>query len=122
MLELSPYLIVTIFNLIKKKRGITEKEITEALRNQTGLESIRLTEAIQKSITFLLESKLIAKFPGEQIRYKKVDKAELSISDSIALANNLGIKCEKITIKPIYNQFIESLKKQFKGTEFTHFS
>ncbi len=84
MLELSPYLIVTIFNLIKKKRGITEKEITEALRNQTGLESIRLTEAIQKSITFLLESKLIAKFPGEQIRYKKVDKAELSIADSIA--------------------------------------
>jgi len=83
MLELSPYLIVTLFNLIKKNRGIAEEEIIQSLSKQTGLESSRLKEVIRKSLTFLLESKLIVALPGESLRYKKADKAELSISDSI---------------------------------------
>ena len=83
MLELSPYLIVAVFNQIKNNRGISESEIVTHLLKKTGLESERIKESIIKSITFLLESKLISVLPGEKKKYKKVDRAKLSISDSI---------------------------------------
>ncbi|MGC9779903.1 MAG: hypothetical protein HZR80_11720 [Candidatus Heimdallarchaeota archaeon] len=84
MLELSPYLIVAVFNQIKNNRGVSEEEIVNNLLKKTGLESDRIKESIKKSIDFLLDSKLIAVLPGEKKRYKKVDKAELSISESIS--------------------------------------
>ena len=84
MLELSPYLIVTVFNIIKSNRGIPEEDIINNLIQKTGFSSERIRELILKSIQFLLDSKLISVLPGEITKYKKADKAKLSISESIS--------------------------------------
>lgn len=44
--------------------------------------------------------------------------SEGSISDSVQLANNLGIQIHEIPIKPIYDAFINQLDPLFKETEF----
>ena len=66
MLELSPYLIVAVFNQVKNNRGISEREIVAHLLKKTGLESERIKESIIKSIKFLLEAKLISVLTGEK--------------------------------------------------------
>lgn len=99
MLELSPYLIVSIFNYIKRNRGITEAGILEHMRSKTGLDAERLKDSTLKSISFLLESKLITRLPGEIIKYKKSDKAKLSISDSIS--NGFTRKAKEIARRTV---------------------
>lgn len=44
--------------------------------------------------------------------------SEGSISDSLALAENLNIKCDVIPIKQMYNSYLEALKESFKNTDF----
>jgi len=41
-----------------------------------------------------------------------------SVADSIDLAKNLGIACDVIPIKDIYNSYLRTLAPQFEGTEF----
>lgn len=41
-----------------------------------------------------------------------------SIADSLSLAKNLGIRCEQIAIKPLYDQFLKQLDPLFSGTDF----
>ncbi|OAN62502.1 NAD+ synthase [Balneola sp. EhC07] len=41
-----------------------------------------------------------------------------SVSDSETLAQNLGIKLHEITIKSIYDSYLDQLKPVFEGTEF----
>jgi hypothetical protein len=94
MLELSPYLIVTIFNIIKHKRGVSEKEIIHQLVTKTGVDTERVKESIKKSVQFLLDSKLITALPGETKKYKKIDKVNFSISDSIS--NGFARKAKEI--------------------------
>ena len=99
MLELSPYLIVAVFNLIKAKRGISEEEIIEHLESKTGIDSERIKSLIEKSISFLIESKLISFIPDEKKKYKKADKATLSISESIS--NGFTRKAKEIARRTI---------------------
>ncbi|NHJ85951.1 MAG: DNA double-strand break repair nuclease NurA [Asgard group archaeon] len=99
MLELSPYLIVTVFNLVKNNRGISEEELIDQLVKKTGLDSENVKQSIQKSISFLLDSKLIETLSGEIKRYKKADKAKLSISDSIA--NGFTRKAKEIARRTV---------------------
>ncbi len=44
--------------------------------------------------------------------------SEGSVSDSVQLANNLGIQIHEIPIKPIFDAFINQLNPLFKETEF----
>lgn len=44
--------------------------------------------------------------------------SEHSLSDSIQLAENLGISYEIISITPVYEAFLQSLHKPFSGTPF----
>jgi NAD+ synthase (glutamine-hydrolysing) len=44
--------------------------------------------------------------------------SEHSVTDSIQLAENLGIAYELLPINPIYDSFIQSLQKPFRGTTF----
>jgi hypothetical protein len=99
MLELSPYLIVTVFNIIKNNRGISEEVILERVHKRIGLISNRLKEQTLKSIEFLLDSKLITKYPGEKRQYKKADKAQLSISESIT--NGFTRKAKEIARRTV---------------------
>ncbi|NHJ04843.1 MAG: hypothetical protein EAX90_08465 [Candidatus Heimdallarchaeota archaeon] len=98
-MELSPYLIVAIFNLIKNNRGISEEEIIEQLTKKTGIDNEKIRNSILKSITFLIESKLISDLPGENKRFKKADKAQLSISESIS--NGFTRKAKEIARRTI---------------------
>ncbi|XWN37886.1 MAG: NAD+ synthase [Balneola sp.] len=41
-----------------------------------------------------------------------------SVTDSKTLADNLGIKLHEITIKPIYDSYLDQLEPVFEGTEF----
>ncbi len=41
-----------------------------------------------------------------------------SVKDAEQLAKNLGIHYDKISVEPMYESFLESLKKQFEGTSF----
>lgn len=99
MLELSPYLIVTVFNIIKNNRGISQEEILETVNKKIGLDSDRVNESILKSIDFLVESKLITILPREGKKYKKVDKAHLSISESIT--NGFTRKAKEIARRTV---------------------
>ncbi|HUT80371.1 MAG TPA: DNA double-strand break repair nuclease NurA [Candidatus Bathyarchaeia archaeon] len=99
MLELSPYLIVTTFNMIKNNRGISDEEIIEQVHKKTGLSSERLKETIIKSIDFLLDAKLIEVLPAEKKKYKKADKAKLSISESIS--NGFTRKAKEIARRTV---------------------
>ena len=99
MLELSPYLIVAVFNLIKNNRGISEEEITTHLTKKTGLDNEKIKSSILKSISFLIDSNLITFLPGEKKKFKKSDKAELSISDSIS--NGFTRKAKEIAQRTI---------------------
>ncbi|NHK32940.1 MAG: DNA double-strand break repair nuclease NurA [Asgard group archaeon] len=99
MLELSPYLIVTIFNIIKNNRGISQEEIMEKVHNKIGLVSERVNDSIIKSTEFLIEAKLITTLPGERKKYKKADKAQLSISESIT--NGFTRKAKEIARRTV---------------------
>jgi hypothetical protein len=83
MLELSPYIIVLLFNLIKKFRGITKDELFEKLSQRTTMKPDRLERVFNKSLEFLLEAELINCSKSKPYRYKKADKATLSISKSV---------------------------------------
>ena len=99
MLELSPYLIVAIFNLIKNNRGISEVEIIDHILQKTGIDNEKIKTTVRKSITFLLDSKLISNLPGETKKYKKADKAKLSISESIS--NGFTRKAKEIARRTV---------------------
>ncbi|NHJ46472.1 MAG: DNA double-strand break repair nuclease NurA [Asgard group archaeon] len=99
MLELSPYLIVTVFNIIKNNRGISEEDIIERVHKKTGLRTDRLKDQTIKSISFLLEAKLITIYPGEKNKYKKAEKAQLSISESIT--NGFTRKAKEIARRTV---------------------
>ena len=42
-----------------------------------------------------------------------------SVTDAMKLAENLGIKCEKVEIEPIYNSFMKGLEPIFQGLPFS---
>lgn len=99
MLELSPYLIVAVFNLIKNNRGISEDEIIERIFQKTGIENEKVKVTIVKSIAFLIDSKLINSLPSDKKKYKKADKAKLSISESIS--NGFTRKAKEIARRTV---------------------
>ncbi|MFW9923486.1 MAG: DNA double-strand break repair nuclease NurA [Candidatus Thorarchaeota archaeon] len=99
MLELSPYLIVAVFNLIKNNRGISDEEIIERLLQKTGIDNEKMKNSISKSINFLIESNLIVSLPSESRKFKKADKAQLSISESIS--NGFTRKAKEIARRTI---------------------
>lgn len=113
MLELSPYLIVTIFNLIKRYRGITEEELIEKLVAKSGIDQEKITTSVTQSLNFLLDSNLITKLPGEKKKYKKVDKAELSISDSIS--NGFTRKAKEIARRTVTTVPGEKIRETLVG-------
>ncbi|NHJ38763.1 MAG: DNA double-strand break repair nuclease NurA [Asgard group archaeon] len=113
MLELSPYLIVTIFNIIKNNRGINQDEIIEIVNKKIGLESERVNESILKSIEFLEESKLITIMPGESKKYKKADKAQLSISESIT--NGFTRKAKEIARRTVSTVPADKIRNALLG-------
>ena len=115
MLELSPYLIVSIFNHIKKNRGISEDEIVNHVKNKTGLTAERLRESTSKSINFLLDSKLITLLSGETKKYKKASKAQLSISESIS--NGFTRKAKEIARRTVSTVPANKIREALMGNK-----
>lgn len=99
MLELSPYLIVTTFNLIRRNRGITQEDLIEKIKEQTEIHRESWEEAILNSVKFLLDANLITKLPGVPTRFKKADKADLSISE--AISNGFARKAKEIARRTV---------------------
>ncbi|MHA1212285.1 MAG: hypothetical protein ACTSSH_07475, partial [Candidatus Heimdallarchaeota archaeon] len=85
--------------MIKNNRGISDVELVDQVHKKTGLTSDRLKDSTVKSINFLLDSKLINELPGEKKKYKKADKAKLSISDSIS--NGFTRKAKEIARRTV---------------------
>ena len=41
-----------------------------------------------------------------------------SVDDSVSLCKNLGVRCENISISPVFNEYLKSLDKSFAGKSF----
>lgn len=90
---------------------------------------LRKSKAAKKVILGLsggIDSALVAVIAKEALGAENVIAVTMpsgfsskgSVSDSEALAQNLGIKLHEIGIKPIYDSYLDQLEPLFEGTEF----
>lgn len=79
---------------------------------------IGLSGGIDSALTAAIAVEALGKDNVRGICMPSKFSSEGSVTDSYALAKNLGISCDTIPIKGIYDSYLEALKNQFEGTEF----
>lgn len=79
---------------------------------------IGLSGGIDSALTAAIAVEALGKENVRGITMPSKFSSHGSVADSLDLAENLGISCDIIPIKDIYNSYISTLEPQFKGTEF----
>lgn len=77
-----------------------------------------LSGGIDSALVAALAAKALGPENVHAIMMPSAFSSKGSIDDSVKLADNLGISCEKIEIEPIFQQFLTQLKPTFKDLPF----
>lgn len=78
-----------------------------------------LSGGIDSALTLVLAERALGKENVWAILMPSEFSSAHSISDSVELANKLGIRYDEIPIKNLYNGYLKELEPFFKGTEFS---
>ncbi|HEY9842190.1 MAG TPA: NAD+ synthase [Candidatus Obscuribacterales bacterium] len=84
---------------------------------KTGFKSVvlGLSGGIDSAVTAALAVKALGTANVTGVAMPSQYSSEGSVSDALALAQNLGIRCETIPIRPMFDAFRASLGQVFKG-------
>ena len=107
-----------------KKEEQLFKSLVFGLREY--LAKTELTSDVLLGLSGGIDSALVSVIATEAMGPKHVHvftmpsefSSEGSVNDSVQLAKNLGINIDEISIREIYDQFIEKLNPVFEGTDF----
>jgi len=77
-----------------------------------------LSGGIDSAVTATLAVHALGADKVEGITMPSEFSSSGSVDDSVQLAKNLGIKCETVAIKEIYQSYLKGLHQQFNGTFF----
>lgn len=79
---------------------------------------IGLSGGIDSALTLVLAKKALGAKNVRVLLMPSQYSSDHSVTDAIALAENLGVRHEIVHIEDIYNQFMEGLSPVFKGKQF----
>lgn len=84
---------------------------------KTGFQSVvlGLSGGIDSALTAALAVKALGPDKVLGVAMPSMYSSEGSVQDALALAKNLGMRCETVPIAPIYGQYTESLSPIFAG-------
>jgi len=78
---------------------------------------IGLSGGVDSALTLAIAVDAIGAERVEAVMMPSRYTAQMSIDDARAEAESLGVVCRKISIEPVFQSFLDSLREEFAGTE-----